>query len=1421
MKVHLSDISGGWSEGELVADRSEALVVIVDNELHFRSVDVERESARFSEAAYNVSEGTRYAAVGVGRASNTTASTDLEVIWGVAQLHKGTHADFHWETSTNGPLSTPPVTNHHGGNQSEVIANSRWGPDAETARRRMVMQEGVRAQRFLVEVASQVGSSVDAFLYVNTSASCKHCAPNTSTPMTTKPSPSWAKLTVADRAEAHGRLEFASRRFSAREDSGRARVWVTRVGGSRGELNASFMVTPAVFTSSYAHGGQPIRAALPCADAVGLCSISTTPGADYHPTSGHLLFEDGVTLLSFTVPIINDPEYEPMELVNLTLVASDPDDVHATPTTVTSELVILDDADMPGILGFAQDVYVFSERATWAFVSVTRLGGSSGRITVNYRTANQTWTGSKGGGDRENGGSSRQQEKPRQIPATATPGPESDPEADYLPAEGSLVFERGVTGLSFRVRLFDDPCGEGPLPETVGLELWDPTTTDATPPGCGSNPECFGLGQGRAVTDANTGIARFARLGVATAMLHITDEEDLLDDEVVRLKVVEQPGQGHQVESMFLDRHPVVQAENACGRRVNISTGTVAATLMTRRADQCLLSARRTKREIQELRIIPLTSVCTSANCDSGNNLNNVSAEHGQSFLTTERDLSIRGGGSTANAWHERLDVGQRIIIAENSRGAPQQLTGTFTVTYDSIFVQTSIDVTSEIVAGQQLRLESEHGEDLTVVAHIAGLITLSTHYRGRSLFAVNGYAVPAEYTVAGFSIFLPGTCCLSNAGAVLDTSVDLSSGRYRLERDDVISIAAASPKNVKTVSATDYSTGGDALETTKGAGSIETFTTLKVTSMTGILRSQQVSVRKLRGRYIVQLNAAYRGPSKGSLYLFKSPVLPGKMTPILDDPSMTKWVRTTHDVSRSGIKVGDRLDIHGFPYTINSIEAESAATTHGATLEDGGYQIMSSEMTMAKLMKVGDAVRFTMTYADGVFAEYPDPDAALALVRKGALSWALTSFNVERSSANTITGPGLIFMVTAFHVGAPVRFPTLSQAQAPAYIVSAIGPDASGLLGQVTLVDAAGNAVSLPVITGTIPVEIGTYNMDLPQPLLNSLILNPSTMTTLTDAYVAVTNVAVGDTTLTVTGAPLNGLSKWLRIGMTVRVAASRAEALALHSVGCQYEIGAGWDEATSPIPITPIALQACTGGYIFRVDLQVQLMRRYRKRSYYMSVNNTADTPASPWTFGMLREGYDTSTAVAASSITATGSGTGLALSYISSSTHITSITVTAGGSGYAISDVVTIAASAMPGRSTAAKFILVADDIAAGAVVITTDALLGSASTTAGEDLEETITDSGKGILNVKRVPLRVEFTVPFLRGVDPAITRKLDLPATLLPDFTGITFQLGFRGMTTPNLEPDITKARLTGFLSDHLQVRGNGYTQRRNAVPPTG
>jgi hypothetical protein len=86
-----------------------------------------------------------------------------------------------------------------------------------------------------------------------------------------------------------------------------------------------------------------------------------------------------------------------------------------------------------------------------------------------------------------------------------------------------------------------------------------------------------------------------------------------------------------------------------------------------------------------------------------------------------------------------------------------------------------------------------------------------------------------------------------------------------------------------------------------------------------------------------------------------------------------------------------------------------------------------------------------------------------------------------------------------------------------------------------------------------------------------------------------------------------------------------------------------------------------------------------------------------------------------VAAGSISTSGTGTGLALSYTALGGEITGITVTTSGVGYHVGDTVTIAAAggvAMPGRSTDAVFILALDDLVMKTSVLTTkDALLGS--------------------------------------------------------------------------------------------------------------
>jgi hypothetical protein len=68
---------------------------------------------------------------------------------------------------------------------------------------------------------------------------------------------------------------------------------------------------------------------------------------------------------------------------------------------------------------------------------------------------------------------------------------------------------------------------------------------------------------------------------------------------------------------------------------------------------------------------------------------------------------------------------------------------------------------------------------------------------------------------------------------------------------------------------------------------------------------------------------------------------------------------------------------------------------------------------------------------------------------------------------------------------------------------------------------------------------------------------------------------------------------------------------------------------------------------------------------------------------------------TYVSVESITTTGEGRGLSLSYTSTTEEITSITVITGGRGYKIGDKVIISSSAMPGRISPVIFSLTVDD------------------------------------------------------------------------------------------------------------------------------
>ena len=103
---------------------------------------------------------------------------------------------------------------------------------------------------------------------------------------------------------------------------------------------------------------------------------------------------------------------------------------------------IYDTDDAYGTLSFAKSIYQVREEDRWAQIDVTRSGGKSGHVIIDYQV------------NASNG-------------ANATAG------TDFAPTSGSLWFEPGVTRKIFKVRIYDDACAESAR-ETVSIVLQNP-----------------------------------------------------------------------------------------------------------------------------------------------------------------------------------------------------------------------------------------------------------------------------------------------------------------------------------------------------------------------------------------------------------------------------------------------------------------------------------------------------------------------------------------------------------------------------------------------------------------------------------------------------------------------------------------------------------------------------------------------------------------------------------------------------------------------------------------------------------------------------------------------------------------------------------------------------------------------------------
>jgi hypothetical protein len=191
--------------------------------------------------------------------------------------------------------------------------------------------------------------------------------------------------------------------------------------------------TRAVFTVSLsAASRQTITVNYSTADGTAVA------GTDYVADKGTLTFNPGITSQTVTIAVNGDTQSEPDEsfFVNLSgAVGAAISDGQGTGTIVNDDV-----AAQPVIVQFSESGFKVSEDARVATVTITRTGGSAGRVTVNCATSN----------------------------GTALAG------SDYTANFGTIVFGDGdMSPKTFMVPILDDNSVE--KDETINLVLSSPS----------------------------------------------------------------------------------------------------------------------------------------------------------------------------------------------------------------------------------------------------------------------------------------------------------------------------------------------------------------------------------------------------------------------------------------------------------------------------------------------------------------------------------------------------------------------------------------------------------------------------------------------------------------------------------------------------------------------------------------------------------------------------------------------------------------------------------------------------------------------------------------------------------------------------------------------------------------------------------
>ena len=193
------------------------------------------------------------------------------------------------------------------------------------------------------------------------------------------------------------------------ESAGSATITVYRSGGSSGAVSVHYETANGTATS----------------------------GSDYTAVSGTLTFADGETSKVISIPIINDKLLEPNETFRVVL--SSPLNDPSLPTSLTATVTIRDDEiAAPGQLQFHQSNFSVHEEGGFIDITVDRVLGQKGTVSVMYLASGITAIGS----------------------------------LDFIPVVGTLTLAENETSKTFRVIILNDTKIDPN--ETIRLSLFNP-----------------------------------------------------------------------------------------------------------------------------------------------------------------------------------------------------------------------------------------------------------------------------------------------------------------------------------------------------------------------------------------------------------------------------------------------------------------------------------------------------------------------------------------------------------------------------------------------------------------------------------------------------------------------------------------------------------------------------------------------------------------------------------------------------------------------------------------------------------------------------------------------------------------------------------------------------------------------------------